>query len=464
VNLRLIRGFISLLVIGSIWVVASQFIPERIVLSQSSSGGGPRPIDHITQPHAGIQDYAVQLRQQLIDGKTSPAWDDRSQWSNQCQVGLMNFPCQPADKVLNEHQLFFESMTIPPQIGGEPEFFPPLERKGKQVIPAALQSIYYNRSAAESIKQNDLADGRAINSRFNALNTNRVALSDMSIQDFGSDAMVIKTIWETVVPPTRFDPPWVQANGYYRGIHLYSNQIQCTGPTCKLPKIHSWDEPQDQVYVDVSKDTSCQFQRVQGHRVYSLGCFYHREVTADDFKQLSGHPHSDFPDLIDQDCASKKCEMVMVGFHVMTRETPNWIWATFWWQDTISQIGGATLEPWSFFQSKATINSQDAVANPYLEGPTQPGMNSNCLDCHRFAIFSPQFASPLAKIIANPTPADRDLGSPNSCFVSGIQTHFLWTIALHAYYTNFGTSGPSTSCLDQETNPPAPLKENSIRR
>lgn len=434
---RLIRGFISFVAIGSIWGTGSEFIRDRIVLSQGFPEG-PKPADRITQPYAAIQDYAVQLRQRLIDHKTSPAWDDRSHWSNQCEVGLMNFACQPAVKVLSEHQAFFESMTIPPQIGGEREFFLPVKRKGKQVVPAVLQSIYYNRSAAESIKQNDLADGQAINCRFNALTTNQVALSDLSIQDFGSDAIVVKTIWETVVPPTRLDPPWVQANGYYTGIHVYSDQIQCTGPTCVLPGVASWD-PRDQVYIDISRDTSCQFERVQGHRVYSLGCFYHREVSADDFRQLSGHPHSDFPDLIDQDCASEKCEMVMVGFHVMTRDTPNWIWATFWWQDRVSQNPSATLKPWLFFQSKATINSQDLVANPYLEGPTQSGMNSNCLDCHRFAMFSPKFKPPLGTITANPTQADRDLESPNSYFMNGIQTHFLWTIALHAY----ATTGPS---------------------
>jgi hypothetical protein len=375
----------------------------------------------------------------------------------------MNFNCQPAtDKLLSERRLFFESMTIPPQIGGEPEFFPPVEKKGKQLIPAVLQSIYYNRSSADSIKQNNLADGRAINSRFNALNTNRVALSDMSIQDFGLDAMVVKTIWETVVPPTKLDEPWAQANGYYTGIHIYSNQIQCTGPACKLPPIHTWDV-RDQVYVDISNDNSCQFQRVHAHRVYTLGCFFHRAVTADDFKQLSGHPHSDFPDLIDQDCMSKKCEMVMVGFHVMTRETTNWIWATFWWQDTISQNERATLNPWEFFQSNATINSQDLIANPYLEGPSQSGMNSNCLDCHRFAMFSPKFQPRLDKITANPTPADRDLESPNSCFVYGIQTHFLWTIALHAYTTS-GIKVPSTSCLDQGTYLAAPRKGHLVQK
>lgn len=28
-----------------------------------------------------------------------------------------------------------------------------------------------------------------------------------------------------------------------------------------------------------------------------------------------------------------ECYLILVGIHIMTRETPNWVWMTFWWSN-----------------------------------------------------------------------------------------------------------------------------------
>ncbi len=125
-----------------------------------------------------------------------------------------------------------------------------------------------------------------------------------------------------------------------------------------------------------------------------------------------------------------------------------------------------TLLKWDLLQSNATANNLDRVANPYLEGSTS-GMNSNCLECHRHAVYrkggksdllnardgtiTQRFFTGIAGMdhqppitiafdTSNPErlvlppkidPRVRDLQAPACYFAGALQTHFLWTIALH---------------------------------
>jgi hypothetical protein len=94
--------------------------------------------------------------------------------------------------------------------------------------------------------------------------------------------------------------------------------------------------------------------------------------------------------------------MILVGMHVITKEIPNWVWATFWWHDhpdygqfadgRPSQLAAAWRHylmdvaydmdrPWqSTAQPKATFN-------PYLEAAFEGGTRSNCMTCHRRSVW-----------------------------------------------------------------------------
>jgi hypothetical protein len=158
----------------------------------------------------------------------------------------------------------------------------------------------------------------------------------------------------------------------------------------------------------------------------------------------------------------------MVGVHIMTRETPNWLWMTYWWSSewwNEHQGFGSVQNKWELFKVNATANNVDPVANPYLEGPNS-GMTSNCLECHRHAVYRHGGASdlltaqdastkgrffkgiagtdddppipttfdtsdPLHPLVKQTDPQVRDLQQPACYFADALQTHFLWSVALN---------------------------------
>lgn len=147
--------------------------------------------------------------------------------------------------------------------------------------------------------------------------------------------------------------------------------------------------------------------------------------------------------------------MILVGVHIMTRETPNWVWMTFWWRTKDGQKPGlVTKNKWSLFDANASANVMESIANPYLEGPIS-GMNSSCMDCHRKAVFSPDFTTSLGGIPAIPGKEKYplDMQSPYCYFQHALQTHFLWTVALHS-----GVSSQGTSCLPLGQGSPLDVK------
>jgi hypothetical protein len=196
-------------------------------------------------------------------------------------------------------------------------------------------------------------------------------------------------------------------------------------------------------------------------------------------------------DIPDQFCfpghGSQYCYLILVGVHIMTRETPNWLWMTYWWTskwwDGHPGVG-QVQDKWDLFDSKATANNTDPVANPYLEGTTS-GMYSNCMECHRHAVFHPGITSaaqqpiqtryfsgkagvdinqPLQIHSQDPLPLSkipnrlRDLQSPSCYFAGALQTHFLWTIAVHS-----SSGQPTDPCGSAQSAPgaaPAAAKPN----
>jgi hypothetical protein len=167
--------------------------------------------------------------------------------------------------------------------------------------------------------------------------------------------------------------------------------------------------------------------------------------------------------------------VILMGFHLIVDDVAQWTWSTFWWTpqpdvDGLDADRPATLDrsaPWKFFSMAATRSSSHPgdhnavpqnVFNPYIEGPINNGLISNCLYCHRRAIFresSQPYISHAVRTGAPPRCAytrpaepsstcpivtwlDRDnMNDPASYlkedpnFANSVQTHFLWSLAVH---------------------------------
>ena len=124
--------------------------------------------------------------------------------------------------------------------------------------------------------------------------------------------------------------------------------------------------------------------------------------------------------------------LALVAVHVTTRETENWVWATFWWHDGPPQPDRPALaHPSQSFRMAVAQSANTPVAddggpnvtfNPYLEAGFAEGTRSNCLGCHQRAGWTdagPQSVMPVHRgTIPDADPA----------FDGLLRTHFLWSL------------------------------------
>ncbi len=121
--------------------------------------------------------------------------------------------------------------------------------------------------------------------------------------------------------------------------------------------------------------------------------------------------------------------MILVGMHIVAKETPEWMWATYWWRDAEAAIGqpwptgeswtcvdaqrheaiGSLTPPWSNYSMDVTISfkrpkpavdanelcgepgmlgggeQRIAMYNPFVEARLKHGLKSSCVHCHAVA-------------------------------------------------------------------------------
>ena len=159
-------------------------------------------------------------------------------------------------------------------------------------------------------------------------------------------------------------------------------------------------------------------------------------------------------------------ELILVAAHIVSKQTPEWLWSTFWWrgadkpanhgdswtcEDAQRSEGAGTLKsPWnnysmdtanSFTWAKPKLaptepcgvpgkigNDQQymAVYNPFVEASLVHGLKSNCVDCHSRASTDVQAQLQMVPAVNSVTqyPALRD-------FEGHIRTDYMWTLRNH---------------------------------
>jgi hypothetical protein len=482
-----------------------------------SLNGAPedRQSDPLTWSHGALVDHARFLFRSLTLN-AGPAWERRDLgWRDQCDVHLAEGSCDfptpvtvpeslppgakpsPSQGPIAEGEQaaalhFYRSLMWPSEevVGAQRAGLSMLKTPkvlAGPLFPSVLQTIYYNAAAAATINSNRMDRQGALEDRLDQLEGEAVPLSDLKVTDFAQDAVVVKTFWELLQPGQNDFP----GKNYAYGAWLFG---QSTPPDPGNGQVTAFEDksiPDPTIYIDIGAPKTCTYapQSTMDHRifkVYSLGCFYYRSVHPPEVHEISEHASSksDIPHAAKcEGLDSAYCYLILVGVHVMTRETPNWLWMTFWWNTgwwDSHPARASVRDKWDLFDANATANNTDPVANPYLEGPNT-GMYSNCMECHRHAVVRPGYGTvvganlkhnyfsgipgtdwgkqifPLASpppdpfqplAVASIPARARDLQSPTCFFAGALQTHFLWTIAMH-------------SASGKPADPCAPLKSPS---
>jgi hypothetical protein len=145
---------------------------------------------------------------------------------------------------------------------------------------------------------------------------------------------------------------------------------------------------------------------------------------------------------------------LLVGMHVITKETPDWTWQTFWWSNDPenSALGRdrprSVRAPWNHYDMDVAYAMTRAggrpwvAYNPYLEtnlggwvldsgapddSVAWTGVETNCISCHRRAAWrasgDTSFVSPRYG------PAGQVYAGDSSIFAGFVKTDYLWSIA-----------------------------------
>lgn len=145
--------------------------------------------------------------------------------------------------------------------------------------------------------------------------------------------------------------------------------------------------------------------------------------------------------------------LALVAVHITTRETENWVWATFWWHDGPPQADSPGFsQPFRSFRMAVTQSADVPVAedggpnvtfNPYLEAGFAEGTRSNCMGCHQRAGWTadgPQSVMPVHR---------GTISQDDPRFDGLLRTHLLWSLVFRPR-----SQDPSTPSLPPDDHVP----------
>jgi len=188
-----------------------------------------------------------------------------------------------------------------------------------------------------------------------ALLGNKVSLEDMNIPDFQPSAVVIKTVWEVINPDDPHTDPGPNPTGTSAKVRFFGKDVPLQEkPDGRqlYPELKNWNG--DHLHVDLSNKEDCSAKYSGPNIVFALGCFHYRALSVEDFRDVN----PDYVRDIKYKCHNTTCYMILVGLHIMARETAKWVWMTYWL--TTEKAHPGRLDPWSLFDLDATINNESS--------------------------------------------------------------------------------------------------------
>ncbi|MBB5337836.1 hypothetical protein [Tunturiibacter gelidoferens] len=296
-------------------------------------------------------------------------------------------------------------------------------------------SVLYNREAANHIKTNCIYD-RAANAKTNLpRKCPPMPTAPGKIVPFKRGAIILKTSWERVTPDDHsIGELWTWKPALW-------NRIQKANAS--QPEVNSFQV--SNVRINLASKADCEDRDYDDAEVVPLKCFYTFRLTQEDVTALGAFP----PHLtaISDNGVIVGDYLVLVAVHVTTKEIPDWVWATFWWDNhgtTDSRAAGRPsniMPQWRHFLMDTTLSGTTPLEedrgpkicfNPYLETSIPNGPISNCLQCHGKAAYGPK---------STVQPYDLGiLGRDGTALASGsallpnymdnrVQTDFIWSLS-----------------------------------
>ncbi|HET9282325.1 MAG TPA: hypothetical protein VFR24_10225 [Candidatus Angelobacter sp.] len=430
-------------------------------------------------------DLFAGLTRESIMAKELPIWDT---WYTKCDLGLADCGTKFLEEKLNLHRSLrnfevpvqsleeLQSLSLGP---GEQSFAAQSSSDAfqKRIRAFAIRtrthpqfaSVLFNREAADAIRKQCLY---AHEGNLSAATSSCPSLpATGKIKEFRRGAVALKTFWQLVI---------ADANGI--------GQLE----TWKQELWNNIQQPNDNnidrfrtstVRVDTKSTAECENRDYGDDEVVPLKCFYAIQLTQEDVDALNASP----PRLvaISDTGIIPGNYLVLVAVHVTTKEIPDWVWATFWWDNHgISDPRAAerpkTIKPrWSHFLMETTLSGTTPLEtdggpkicfNPYLETPLRNGAISNCLQCHSKAAYGPPSrisAYDLGVLGRDGKTLASGKAPDPHYFDNRVQTDFIWSIAnslnsndiqplMHLFQQNLHDLQLQELQLRQQENAPPP--------
>lgn len=392
-----------------------------------------------------------------------PIWES---WYTKCDVGLTFLGCpplNPGDKS-NEHRLI-QGLELPVQTLLEfeqsinlPLPNPLVDFQKNEASSSTIATfmtkflehpefaaVLFNQPAATHIRKKMLNNSKVLQVR-QRLAAHSVR-AEQEIPPFPNDTVVLKTAWELVH----------LVDGYLTTpVSVWDPDRQASWQTVQDKQLGNSSDWGKLVRIDTTPGKRCadrDYDGVGGQGpIAPLDCFYAFQIDKD----------SPSWNLINQIGVFRvppespgTYYLVLMAIHVITKETHDWVWATFWWYNRPSNrefgpdaaarriLGG---NKWRHFLMNATLSRVTPLEfppksgepkicfNPYLEETQPNGMVSNCIQCHERAVYS-RDKSKIAQGIKlglpwrDGTPANGTAPNPHY-FDDALQTDFMWSIAM----------------------------------
>jgi hypothetical protein len=407
---------------------------------------------------AKMRAHAWDLFSGLMQAETpegKPIWES---WYTLCDVGLLDCGKVYTEKDRNLHPML-RSLEVPVQFLDQISGLAAIKANPNAAVsnsdPFAqlllqlandvrkrpqLASVLFDKQAAARITK-DCLHPQAPTSATTASRACSPKLAGPStIRDFSRRSVVLKTVWAGV---SREDPKlWLKKPSLWNSIPK------------DLTNVDLADVP---IPIDISSDApQCHEGDYASGEAVPLSCFYSIQVSAEDVAELQKMPN--LSDVIGAGVAQDDY-LVLVAVHVTTKEIPDWVWATFWWDTQSGRDSHAAERPdnfgvkWKHFLMETTLSATTPKEadegpkicfNPFLESRIMPppkfaptGIISNCLQCHSKAAYVPPFAHADTAngydegILARDgkTLASSGLHPDPHYFDNRVKTDFLWTIS-----------------------------------
>jgi hypothetical protein len=280
----------------------------------------------------------------------------------------------------------------------------------------------YNQVACQHIRSEHLMSKDALDDRLRELVQTEAPAREREIKPFPNGATVVKATWRRIGPDS----------GSLTEIRVWP------------PRGDSSKGTEDKVWVKFAPRERCNLP-VSGDTPVFSSCFY---------------------SVPDPDPSAQGSWVILVGLHVMMKETQDWVWMTFWWHPLpdsgvygADKPGETVLRaPWRNYLANVTLSQetpwelpppiagkppkvkdacgQDVTVpsrakicfNPFLELGLPNGELSNCMNCHK------QAAYPLIHPDPRLWPQRGALSSDAACFdqdgngtrVKRIQLDYMW--------------------------------------